>query len=123
MTEADDMLLPLCVNDLMRDLGLSTGANPDHEYCNLKFESRSHISIRFKKLAWKVLVAGCDGDPLLDCLSKLVRILIEKGVETISHLDAEDCHGIELFDPSKAKALNCDTKFYSNFRQFFKKLV
>lgn len=101
----DDKVLPLVVNDLMWELALPIGTDRDHEYSNLTVGGGWRVCDEIKRLGWKVLVTGCDGDPLVDRQVELVTILKEKGVETVSKFGEGDCHGIELFDPSKAKAL------------------
>lgn len=66
---------------------MPTGAEPDYEFCNLRVESGSHVSVVSKsKLGGsrKVLAAGCDGDPLTDDQTEFVGIMRDKGVDTVS---------------------------------------
>ncbi|KAK1362072.1 Alpha/beta hydrolase-3 [Heracleum sosnowskyi] len=100
-----DKVLPLNVNDIMWDLALPVGADRDHEYCNLMVESELGACDWIKKLGWRVMVQGCDGDPLLDRQVELVKLMQQKGIEVVSKFDEAGCHAIEVLDPSNAKAL------------------
>ncbi|KAF8380667.1 hypothetical protein HHK36_028157 [Tetracentron sinense] len=89
----------------MWDLGLPIGADRDHEYCNVMIGGGSvieHIGL----LGWRCLVIGCDGDPLVDHQIELVRKLEEKAVAVVSVFGGGGFHGMELFDPEKARALS-----------------
>lgn len=100
-----DNVLPININDIMWDLALPIGVDRDHEYCNLTATGGSRVCDRIRMLGWKVIVTGCDEDPLNDRQMELVKIMKEKGVEVVSKFDEGDCHGIEVFDPSRGKAL------------------
>ncbi|PSS33136.1 Carboxylesterase [Actinidia chinensis var. chinensis] len=104
MRLVDDPLLPLFLNDLMWELSLPIGADRDHEYCNLTVSSESESIEQFKLLGWKVIVTGCDGDPLIDRQMELVKILEKKGVQTIASFDEGGFHGVEFRDPTRMKA-------------------
>lgn len=48
---------------------------------------------------------GDDGDPLIDRQFELVRMLEGKSVHVVSQLSEGGSHSIEVFQPSKGKAL------------------
>ncbi|XP_074361621.1 carboxylesterase 1-like [Apium graveolens] len=97
--------LPLHVNDVMWDLGLPDGADRDHEYCNPTVESKLGVCDWIRKLGLRVMVKGCDGDPLRDRQVELVKMMNERGIEVVSSFDEGYFHGIDVFDPSYAKSL------------------
>ncbi|KAK1362073.1 Alpha/beta hydrolase-3 [Heracleum sosnowskyi] len=101
----NDEVLPLIVNDMTWTLSLPVGADRDHEYCNPAVESELGACDWIKKAGCRVLVKGCDGDPLLDRQKELVKSMQEKGIEVVSKFDEGGCHVIELIDPSNAKDL------------------
>lgn len=104
MRLVDAPSLPLLINDLMWELSLPIGADRDHEYCNLTVSSESESIEQFKLLGWKVIVTGCDGDPLIDRQMELVKILEKKGVRTIASFDEGGFHGVEFRDATRMKA-------------------
>lgn len=74
----DDRVLPLHATDMIWDLALPAGADRDHEYCNLDSASSYYSDDaleKFKEKGWRVLVTGCDGDPLVDRQRQLVEVL------------------------------------------------
>ncbi|KAM7494569.1 hypothetical protein LguiB_029178 [Lonicera macranthoides] len=101
---ANDKILPLRISDVMWELGLPVGVDRDHEYCNPVVGGGSHALDQIRMLGWKVLVTGCDGDPLIDCQIELVKMLEKKGVEVVGKFSRGDYHGIEAFEPPKGKA-------------------
>ncbi|XP_062092201.1 carboxylesterase 1 [Humulus lupulus] len=102
----NDPVLPLSSNDLMWELGLPIGADRDHEYSNPTADDRlSDYCDRIKGLGWRLLVAGCDGDPLIDRQVELVEMFKKNGVDVISQFWKGYYHGVELGDPSKATEL------------------
>ncbi|CAL5404928.1 unnamed protein product [Camellia sinensis] len=62
----DDRILPEFVLDLGWKLSLPVGADRDHEYCNPALGSEAGALEKMKLLGWKVMVTGCDGDPMID---------------------------------------------------------
>ncbi|KAK1576714.1 hypothetical protein Q3G72_015919 [Acer saccharum] len=103
----NDPVLPTCVTDLMWDFSLPLGVDydRDHEYCNPTVESGSKVLEQIKSLGWKMMVIGCDGDPLIDRQIELAKIMEQKGVQVVGHFGAGGFHGEELVDPGKAKAM------------------
>ncbi|KAJ4706131.1 Alpha/beta hydrolase-3 [Melia azedarach] len=104
---ANDSVLQLRVNDLLWELSLPIGADRDHEYCNpTAAGSESKMMEKIKLLGWKVLVTGFYGDPLVDRQIELVKMMKQIGVEVEDNFGEGGSHGLEVLDPSKAKALN-----------------
>ncbi|PON69958.1 Alpha/beta hydrolase fold [Parasponia andersonii] len=103
----NDLVLPLSVSDLMWELALPVGVDRDHEYCNLTAGDGGFKGLELiGSLEWKVLVTGCDGDPLFDRQIEFVKMLEGKGVRVVAHFGEGEYHGVELVDTSKAKLLN-----------------
>ncbi|KAG4910471.1 hypothetical protein JHK87_056587 [Glycine soja] len=92
----DDPVLPPHVCDLLWELSLPLGVDRDHEYCNPTAGDGPVILDRVRQLAWRVLVSGCHGDPLLDHQMALARLIEEKGVAVVTRFDQGGCHGIEV---------------------------
>ncbi|KAM7491691.1 hypothetical protein LguiA_034612 [Lonicera macranthoides] len=103
---ANDKILPLSICDVMWGLGLPVGVDRDHEYCNPTVGGGSVALDQIRKLGWKVMVMGCDGDPLVDRQIELVKLLEKKGVEVVGKF-ISGYHGMEVLDPSKAKDYYC----------------
>nr|CAG34222.1 putative esterase [Cicer arietinum] len=102
----NDPVLPLSVGDLMWELALPIGVDRDHKYGNLTAEN--DLDEKFDKIkdqGWRVLVSGNGGDPLVDRYKELVELMEKKGVEIVKDFEEEGFHGIEFFEPSKAKKL------------------
>ncbi|CAL5431523.1 unnamed protein product [Camellia sinensis] len=99
---ADDRILPEFVLDVLWKLSLPIGADRDHEYCNPTVGSGSAALEKMKLLGWKVMVTGCDGDPLIDRQMEFAKMLEKKGVEVslgLSHtLWSRDQQGSILVD-------------------------
>ncbi|KAL0299457.1 UNVERIFIED_CONTAM: putative carboxylesterase [Sesamum radiatum] len=102
---ANDKVFPPCVADVMWDLGLPIGVDRDHEYSNPMTTERSHDFEKLRDQGWRVLVTGCDGDPMVDRQIGLVKMLKEKGVDAVGEFSKGGFHGVEHFDDSKAKIL------------------
>ncbi|XP_041002722.1 carboxylesterase 1-like [Juglans microcarpa x Juglans regia] len=102
----NDPVLPLSVSDLMWELSLPI-VDREHEYCNPMVEGGSQRLQKIKLLGWRVLVTGCDGDPLIDRQMELIAMMEEKGVVVESQFGKGGYHGVEILSdqPSKAKAL------------------
>ncbi|KAK1358347.1 Alpha/beta hydrolase-3 [Heracleum sosnowskyi] len=105
LRHVNDLVLPLTVSDVMWDLGLPDGVDRDHEYCNPTVETELRVCDWIKKLGLRVMVKGCDGDPLVDRQVELVKMMNEKDIEVVSSFDEGNFHGIDLFDPSYALSL------------------
>ncbi|XWS48367.1 hypothetical protein CRYUN_Cryun13aG0070200 [Craigia yunnanensis] len=101
----NDPVLPPGVSDLLWELALPTGADRDHEYCNPTAGKGLKLLDKLFSLGWRVLVTGCDGDPLIDRQIGLVKMMEEKGVKVSSDFRAEGHHAVDFFQPDKAKAL------------------
>ena len=106
MRLSNDPRLPQSVCDLMWDLSLPIGVDHDHEYCNPTVRGGSELLDQIKLIGWKVLVTGCDGDPLVDRQIELAKMLEEKGVQVVGHFGVGDYHMVEVTEPSKAQALH-----------------
>lgn len=105
----NDPGLPPIVTDLMWDLSLPVGVDRDHEYSNPR---ASRGLEKMKELGWRVLVTGCDGDPLIDRQTEVVKRMKERGVEAVGHFSGGDYHGVEVMEPSKAKKVHVVIKDY-----------
>ncbi|KAG7986691.1 hypothetical protein I3843_03G094300 [Carya illinoinensis] len=100
----NDPVLPLSVSDLSWEMSLPI-VDRDHEYCNPTVEGGPQRLLKIKLLGWRVLVTGCDGDPLIDRQMELVAMMEEKGVVVESQFGKGGYHGVEISEPAKAKAL------------------
>lgn len=98
-----DPVLPVHVSDVMWDLSLPIGADKDHEYCNPTVEGGSNVVEKIKSLGWKVLISGCEGDPLYDRQIEVAELMEEKGVNVVRRFVAGGFHGVELFDVAWCK--------------------
>ena len=101
----NDGVLPLCSTDLMWELALPEGFDRDHEYSNPMAKNASEHCSMIGRVGWKFLVAGCEGDLLHDRQVEFVDMLKGNGIEVEAVFVRGDCHVIELYDSSKAKAL------------------
>ncbi|KAK4839475.1 hypothetical protein QYF36_022234 [Acer negundo] len=96
--------LPVCATDLMWELSLPLGVDRNHEYSNPTVEGGSaEVLDQIKRLGWKVMVTGCDGDLLIDRQIELVKLMEQKGVQVVGHFTAGGYHGVEFEDSSKAE--------------------
>lgn len=111
----NDPVLPLCVTDLMWKLALPSGADRDHEYCNPRAGKGPDQLDKVRENGWRVLVTGCDGDPLVERQMEMVALMEEKGVQTVGRFVKGGCHGIEVRDPLKQKELFGVLKHFTGF--------
>lgn len=58
-----------------------------------------------RSLGWRLLVTGCDGDPLIDRQVELVKLLKEKGLRVVSDFTEGGYHIIEAIEPDKSQPL------------------
>lgn len=100
-----DGVLPLCATDLMWELALPDGVDRDHEYSNPMARKGSEHCLKIRGVGWKFLVTGCDGDLLYDRQVEFVDSLKGNGIEVEGEFEKGGYHVMELFEPSKAKAL------------------
>ena len=103
---SSDSILPPHVCDLMWELALPVGVDRDHEYCNPTVGDGDGVLDRVGKLGWRVLVSGCEGDPLIDHQMALARVMEEKGVVVVRSFTAGGCHGVEVRDVIRQKQLH-----------------
>lgn len=92
---ADDKVLPPFMADVMWGLALPIGADRDHEYSN-----PAKLLAAEKAVVGKVLVTGYDGDPLIDRMVDLAKVLRERGADVTEDFREGGCHGVEFFDHS-----------------------
>lgn len=114
---ADDRILPEFVLDVLWKLPLPIGADRDHEYCNPMVGIESAALEKMKFLGWKVMVTGCDGDPLIDRQMEFAKMLEKKGVEVVGRFDEGGCHGLEILDPTKTTPLFAGLKEFTTISQ------
>ncbi|KAF3433075.1 hypothetical protein FNV43_RR24177 [Rhamnella rubrinervis] len=100
----NDPMLPLYVCDEAWSFSLPVGADRDHEFCNPMVGGGSDYFDRIRVMGLRAFVSACYGDPLIDRQMELVKMLEEKGVETVTYY-CEGSHGLEITDPSKAQDL------------------
>ena len=92
----------------MWELSLPLGVNRDHEHCNPTVEGGPNLSEgvnKMRSLGVRLLVIGCDGDPLIDRQVELVKLLKEKGLRVESNFTEGGYHGIEIMEPDKNEPL------------------
>ncbi|EYU25033.1 hypothetical protein ABFS82_06G040000 [Erythranthe guttata] len=102
---AGDKVLPPLLSDIMWDLSLPVGVDQDHEYSNPIRAVRLDVVEKVKDQGLRLLVTGCDGDPLVDRQIELVKMLKDKGVDVVDQFSDGGFHGCEIFDDSKAIVL------------------
>jgi acetyl esterase/lipase len=100
----NDPDFPLCVSDLCWELALPIGVDRDHEYCNPMVEIDVDEKLdKIKDQGWRLLVSVNGGDLLVDRAKELVQLMEDKGVDVVKDFQEDGCHGVEFFEPSKAK--------------------
>ncbi|KAK1364466.1 putative carboxylesterase 8 [Heracleum sosnowskyi] len=92
--------LPLNVSDLMWLLSLPLGSDRDHEYSNPLIGCNPKI----RRLP-RCLIRGFEGDPLVDRIKGLVKMLNASGVQVVAKIDYGGFHGAEIVDESKLQEL------------------
>lgn len=97
--------LPQSASDLMWELSLPIAVDLDHEYCNPMVDGGSKLLENVRLLGWRVLVTGCNGDPLIDRQIELVNMMVGKEVMVVKDFSEGGYHIVEIRDPSKAKPL------------------
>ncbi|KAI8032023.1 Carboxylesterase 1 [Camellia lanceoleosa] len=102
MRLVNERIIPLFMNDLTWECSLPIGADRDHKYSNPTVSNEPVERVRL--LGWKVMVTGCEGDPLIDRQMEVAKMLKEKGVQVMAQFNAGGCHTVEFLDPTKAKA-------------------
>ncbi|KAL9225271.1 hypothetical protein vseg_001217 [Gypsophila vaccaria] len=90
--------LALLVTDLMWDLSLPVGVNRDYLYCNPFSGDGLGLVKGIRELDWRVVVAGCDGDPFYDRQVELVEWLKKLGVNVIGDFSEGKYHGVFVMD-------------------------
>lgn len=100
----NDILVPLCVTNLIWELALQIGADRDHEYCNLRIWNGLEMFDKIRDVGWKVLVRGNDRVPMVGREKELAQLMEEKGVHVVKDFK-EGSHAIEYYDPLKANKL------------------
>ncbi|KAL2556009.1 putative carboxylesterase [Forsythia ovata] len=101
----NDKVIPPCVTDIMWELALPTGVDRDHEYCNPMVGMKSEVLEQIKEQGWKILITGCDGDPLIDRQIELAKVLEEKGLRVVGEFSEKGFHGYGILDSSEANIL------------------
>ncbi|EHA8592223.1 putative carboxylesterase 8 [Cocos nucifera] len=102
LASEEDVVLPLCANDMMWRLALPKGADRDHEFSNPVVAPPRPIRLP------RCMVKGCQGDPLIDRQRAFVKMLEEEddeGASVVAGFDEGGFHAIELFDPGRGQAL------------------
>lgn len=102
----NDAVLPPVSCDLLWELSLPVGVDRDHEYCNPTVGDGPDEKLKnVKDGGWRVLVTGCDGDPLVDRHVAVVKSMKEMGVDVEDYFVEGGSHGIEVRDLVKQKSL------------------
>lgn len=91
------------------------GVDRDHKYSNPRVDIQREAFEKMKSQDWRVVVTGCEGDPLIDRQMDLMRLLEENGVQVVGKFEEGGCHGIDFFDESRSKIL---AQFLSDFIGF-----
>ena len=101
----NDPILPLSSCDRMWNLALPLGVDRDHKYCNPTATKDRDDCDQVRGLGWRILVIGCDGDPLIDRQIEFADVLKKKEVKVITRFQQGDYHGVEILDLNKAESL------------------
>ncbi|KAK1364467.1 putative carboxylesterase 8 [Heracleum sosnowskyi] len=92
--------LPLNVSDLLWLLSLPLGTDRDHEYSNPLVACNPKI-----KGLPRCLIRGFEGDPLVDRIKGLVKMLNASGVQVVAKIEDGGLHGADTGDESKLQEL------------------
>lgn len=101
-----DRILPLRVCDMAWQCSLPLGVDRDHEYCHPTIKDHGKDLENIKRLGWRVLVTGCDGDPLIDRQKEVAKLMEDKGMKVMTKFIEGKFHGYEFIDPSKFEELH-----------------
>ncbi|XP_047332086.1 carboxylesterase 1-like [Impatiens glandulifera] len=103
----DDRILPLLATDILWDLALPIGCDRDHVYSNptVDGEILTMCALGMKSVGWRVLVTGCDGDPLIDRQMELAEKLKMNGVDVEIWRRKDGYHGVDFIEPDKVESL------------------
>ncbi|KAK1364464.1 Alpha/beta hydrolase-3 [Heracleum sosnowskyi] len=92
--------LPMSVSDLMWLLSLPLGSDRDHEYSN----PLATCHPKMERLP-RCLVRGFEGDPLVDRIKGLVKMLDASGVQVVAKIEDGGFHGADIVEDSKLQEL------------------
>ncbi|KAL9232948.1 hypothetical protein vseg_008004 [Gypsophila vaccaria] len=117
VNHVNDSVVPLSVIDLFSEKCLPVGADPGHDYLNVRSSTEDEALNHVQELGWRVLVTGGSRDPFVDRQIELVKLLGDKGVIVRSHFAAGDTHALEIFDADKCE------RFLIIFKDFISSCV
>ncbi|KAL8119159.1 putative carboxylesterase 8 [Apium graveolens] len=92
--------LPLHASDLMWLLSLPHGCDRDHEYSNPLIGCNPKI----KRLP-RCLIKVFEGDPLVDRIKELVKMLNASGVQVVPKIEDGGFHAADILEESKLQEL------------------
>ena len=101
-----DRIIPLRTFDMAWQCSLPLGVDRDHEYCHPTIKDHGKDLENIKRLGWRVLVTGCDGDPLIDRQKEVAKLMEDKGMKVMTKFIEGKFHGYEFIDPSKFEELH-----------------
>lgn len=93
-------ILPLTASDLMWLLSLPPGSDRDHEYSN----PLDNVNPKIHHLP-RCLIRGFEGDPLVDRIKGVAKMLDVHGVKVVAKIADGGFHGAELGDQNKLQEL------------------
>ncbi|KAK1364465.1 Alpha/beta hydrolase-3 [Heracleum sosnowskyi] len=92
--------LPVTVSDLLWLLSLPPGSDRDHEYSN----PLDVVNPKIQHLP-RCLIRGFEGDPLVDRIKGLAKMLDAHGVKVVTKIADGGFHGAEIIDQGKLQEL------------------